>query len=336
MCATRKCRKGKPGREGRKREQDGKWKQFRKVCRLTGRAHGMLCREAGGLLFFTYLEQILYACIPYWDIYFSARLLDEILGERRPGQLVLFMVLILGSLPLWLLADLVRGITKNSRFSFTQKQRMIFANKIMGLDYDRLEDENTHLLFKRVERETFNDGKNLTPVLRMGTFLVGDLVSMGLSVALVWEFLVGFQEKVVILGLAAAVGIFTWVSARCFAHTEKLWLKCNDEISENCLERDGYLHYFSQYARGKEIRPFLEIGNTEFIINQLRHNLGISLLPEFTIQKDLEQGILTALQVKDFQLKVWRQILYHRDKWVSREMSSFLELAVKDGNSMEN
>ncbi len=256
MCATRKCRKGKPGREGRKREQDGKWKQFRKVCRLTGRAHGMLCREAGGLLFFTYLEQILYACIPYWDIYFSARLLDEILGERRPGQLVLFMVLILGSLPLWLLADLVRGITKNSRFSFTQKQRMIFANKIMGLDYDRLEDENTHLLFKRVERETFNDGKNLTPVLRMGTFLVGDLVSMGLSVALVWEFLVGFQEKVVILGLAAAVGIFTWVSARCFAHTEKLWLKCNDEISENCLERDGYLHYFSQYARGKEIRIF--------------------------------------------------------------------------------
>ncbi len=104
-------------------------------------------------------------------------------------------------------------------------------------------------------------------------------------------------------------------------------------------ERDAsYRYLLEQYlaARGKEIRPFLEIGNTEFIINQLRHNLGISLLPEFTIQKDLEQGILTALQVKDFQLKVWRQILYHRDKWVSREMSSFLELAVKDGNSMEN
>ena len=104
-------------------------------------------------------------------------------------------------------------------------------------------------------------------------------------------------------------------------------------------ERDAsYRYLLEQYlaARGKEIRPFLEIGNTEFIINQPRHNLGISLLPEFTIQKDLEQGILTALQVKDFQLKVWRQILYHRDKWVSREMSSFLELAVKDGNSMEN
>ncbi len=98
-------------------------------------------------------------------------------------------------------------------------------------------------------------------------------------------------------------------------------------------EKDAsYRHLLDQYlaARGREIRPFLEIGNTEFIISQLRHNLGVSFLPEFAVQKDIDQGILTSLKVRDFRLEVWRQILYHRDKWVSREMSGFLELAVAD------
>ena len=68
-------------------------------------------------------------------------------------------------------------------------------------------------------------------------------------------------------------------------------------------------------------------GNTEFIINQLRHNLGVSFLPGFIVQKYLNSGSLTTLDVTDFQLQVWRQIVYHKDKWVTREMKAFLELA---------
>lgn len=98
-------------------------------------------------------------------------------------------------------------------------------------------------------------------------------------------------------------------------------------------EKDASYRYLleqSLAARGKSIHPFLEIGNTKFIISQLRHNLGVSFLPEFIVQKDIQEGVLKALPVRDFGLEVWRQILYHRDKWVSREMSGFLELAVAD------
>ena len=34
-----------------------------------------------------------------------------------------------------------------------------------------------------------------------------------------------------------------------------------------------------------------------------------------------------SADVTDFQLQVWRQIVYHKDKWVTREMKAFLELA---------
>ena len=77
---------------------------------------------------------------------------------------------------------------------------------------------------------------------------------------------------------------------------------------------------------GKKVYPFLEIGNTEFIIKLLRSNAGISFLPEFTISRDIEEGILTPLKMKDFHLQTWRQMVYHKDKWVSREMKAFIEL----------
>ena len=91
----------------------------------------------------------------------------------------------------------------------------------------------------------------------------------------------------------------------------------------------SYRFILDQYlaAQGKEIHPFLEIGNTEFIISLLRKNLGVSFLPEFTIHQDIINGELAVLDVRDFYMRTWRQIVYHKDKWVTREMDAFLRLA---------
>ena len=91
----------------------------------------------------------------------------------------------------------------------------------------------------------------------------------------------------------------------------------------------SYRFILDQYlaAQGKEIHPFLEIGNTEFIINLLRKNLGVSFLPEFTIHRDIISGELAVLDVRDFYMRTWRQIVYHKDKWVTREMDAFIRLA---------
>ena len=91
----------------------------------------------------------------------------------------------------------------------------------------------------------------------------------------------------------------------------------------------SYRFILEQYLASQDmtIRPFLEIGNTEFIINLLRANMGVSVLPRFTILSDIESGCLAALNVKDFHMQTWRQIVYHKDKWVTREMNAFIELA---------
>lgn len=95
-------------------------------------------------------------------------------------------------------------------------------------------------------------------------------------------------------------------------------------------EKDAsYRYMLEQYLASTDrvIKPFLEIGNTEFIIHMLLKNMGISFLPEFTIRKELKQGQLSALNVRGFHMHTWRQIFYHKDKWVTREMQEFLRLA---------
>lgn len=97
-------------------------------------------------------------------------------------------------------------------------------------------------------------------------------------------------------------------------------------------EKDAsYRHMLEQYLASinRSVKPFLEIGSTEFIIHMLLKNTGISFLPKFTVQRELQQKQLTALNVRGFQMQTWRQIFYHKNKWVTREMQEFLHLADK-------
>ena len=91
----------------------------------------------------------------------------------------------------------------------------------------------------------------------------------------------------------------------------------------------SYRLILEQYlaAMGKSLQPYLEIGNTDFILQFLKQNTGITFLPRFTVEKAVSEGYLRILSVKKFSIRTWRQILYHKDKWVTREMADFIRLA---------
>ncbi len=94
----------------------------------------------------------------------------------------------------------------------------------------------------------------------------------------------------------------------------------------------SYRYILEQYLASinLEVHPFLEIGSTDFIIHLLQEGQGISFLPEFTVRRGIDEGILAQVYVTDFQIGIWKQIVYHKDKWVSREMETFIQLAVGD------
>ena len=54
-------------------------------------------------------------------------------------------------------------------------------------------------------------------------------------------------------------------------------------------------------------------------------NMGISFLPDYVTDNAVKEGKIVRLEVEDFKVVVWKQILHHRDKWVSAQMEALLK-----------
>ena len=89
-----------------------------------------------------------------------------------------------------------------------------------------------------------------------------------------------------------------------------------------------YRHEFEKILaeRDLEIRPILETGNTETIINLLKKGIGISFLPKFTVEDDLRSGELFELKSDFAGVKMYLQLLYHKNKWLTGQMEVFIAL----------
>lgn len=77
-----------------------------------------------------------------------------------------------------------------------------------------------------------------------------------------------------------------------------------------------------------EVQPVLEIGSTRLVCTLVEQGMGISFLPDYVTAEGIAAGRMAYLDVEDFEIEVWKQLLYHRDKWVSPEMASVLEYCV--------
>lgn len=90
----------------------------------------------------------------------------------------------------------------------------------------------------------------------------------------------------------------------------------------------GYRRFLDKELAKKsmDITPVLEIGRTDIITKLLAQSEdSISYLPDFTTKEMVEAGRLVYLDVCDMQTEVWKQLIYHKNKWLSRAMKAFLE-----------
>lgn len=82
-------------------------------------------------------------------------------------------------------------------------------------------------------------------------------------------------------------------------------------------------------AKGYELHPFLEVGNTDVITQFILKNKGISFLPEYAVRNYIKDGQLVILDTECDEIVLWRQLVYHRNKCVTPQMNIFLELLLK-------
>ena len=77
--------------------------------------------------------------------------------------------------------------------------------------------------------------------------------------------------------------------------------------------------------RSLEIVPVLEIGRTDIITQLIAQSDMLSFLPDFVTQPLVDAGQLCRLDVADMNVEIWKQLIYHRSKWLSQSLKAFID-----------
>ena len=107
-------------------------------------------------------------------------------------------------------------------------------------------------------------------------------------------------------------------------------LKMQDIVNEPFVLTEygqGYRRVFDKELAKKslEITPVLEIGRTDIITHIIAKSDMISFLPDFVTNEAIESGELCYLDVCDMKIDIWKQLIYHKNKWMSKTLKSIIE-----------
>ena len=93
----------------------------------------------------------------------------------------------------------------------------------------------------------------------------------------------------------------------------------------------GYRKAFDRELEKKSlaITPVLELGRTDIITAVLVQSKMISFLPDFVTKDKVEAGKLCYLDVCDINVDIYKQLIYHKNKWMSKSLRAFIEYARK-------
>ena len=89
----------------------------------------------------------------------------------------------------------------------------------------------------------------------------------------------------------------------------------------------GYRRAFDSelVRRSIDITPVLEIGRTDMITSVLAKINMISFLPYFVTKPLVDAGMLCYLDICDMNIEIWKQLIYHKNKWMSKSLKALIE-----------
>ncbi|MBQ9082837.1 MAG: LysR family transcriptional regulator [Clostridia bacterium] len=77
--------------------------------------------------------------------------------------------------------------------------------------------------------------------------------------------------------------------------------------------------------RNLTVTPMVEMGNAQLLLELVELGGGISLLPDYVTRKSHREGKIRYLDVEQFEIEIWRQLIYHKNKWVSPAMRKVID-----------
>lgn len=88
-------------------------------------------------------------------------------------------------------------------------------------------------------------------------------------------------------------------------------------------------HVFA--VRGITLEPLWESASTQAIIKGVQEGIGVSILPEMLVEREISEGRICAREVEDEAFRRVHYVVWHRNKFLTEGAVGFLEMAVEWG-----
>ena len=233
--------------------------------------------------------------------------------------------------------------------SFTKAAELLgYSQSTVSFQIRQLEEELGTVLFERINRTvTLTDrGKEILRYAHRMKQLAGEMQEMvqpkqevrgHLRIAMSDSLCEEIAEKLFVLLQRKYPEVTMKI---VIAGTDEMFRLLNQNQVDFVYTLDRHI-YHSDYVIVTESREAVhfvtgyqnslngkkQIPLQELICRMLEKNASaISLLPDYVTEKAVQEKRLVRLDVKDFQLDIWKQLLYHRDKWISPQMQAFMNV----------
>ena len=159
--------------------------KFKNRIAITRRGYRMLGKYCPGLIRDKVIIAVLEALAPLVTVWFSARIINEIEGNRDTGTLILLVLLAVGiNFAFSLIRNAMSRVVSEKESKMWNSFTKIFSDKQMNMRYADLEDQEIQKQRQKVQENLFMFGNGLGQLVWDTPSLVKVIVGIAASVAL--------------------------------------------------------------------------------------------------------------------------------------------------------
>lgn len=295
----------------RKEKKPSAEKSGNEVCSLKEtvglyrRAIAVWCSEYPKLFLYTGFHSLVKACIPYFTLYFTAKLLNELAGQRRGEELAKWTVIILVSA---MGLSFLKAVLLRAKETFASIQWMsmgiIYSKKLLIMDFNLIDNASTYEKLAWVEQSETWGGHGMQRVYWQYERFLEEVFKLLGGIALsVTLFSVRVPETAGSL-LFLNHPVCPWILLGCMAgaaainsSVEKTVQRCENQCSEQAKQGNRNFFFMHEFAfnrkRDLDVRMYHQ---EEGCIDLFVSNHYFDTESYFAKAARGIVGILTALQ----------------------------------------
>ena len=123
--------------------------------KLNWRAFSFLFQQVPMVFISNIVQSVFTALTPYVGIYLSARLIDELSGDRNPKKLMFWTALVLGTALVFGVSNVLIAKWRDTKnLAWWYHELMCYTKKMLYMDFSDMDDSKTHSLYDQIIQNT--------------------------------------------------------------------------------------------------------------------------------------------------------------------------------------